>query len=331
MSCGTKLKSHAHKAVVMERESENTESSCAGGEDDKDNGTVNVETDDIAGAEMPAKLSTVATDGEGNLDKVRLAEIVCGLVRYGCADTFKQIGQNNATAEKRKTAEEASQAEGHTTGTSNSGVRSNGAEKADIAGEATAANIVSPCKKTKLHNPYRKEVHHKGKGYAVGGLDHGKCSMKCPECDIEWGLEKMLRKYVCPNASCKAEIQDFFRSDKCELISGVPKATKEQTECFDAVSGAALKAFDLLGKKKYPTPEVMDELWKIRNVGVQGGLLLKDSYQTVAEHSGLKDAMANCIISIERQDKIGFRAHYAMVMYYMLVGYSHVTTAKRGN
>ena len=268
--------------------------------------------------EAPAKLLSKATDDAGKLDKIKLAKMVNGLVRVGCVDTFDSISAVKAVREVEECAKTRKCIPEGSDDLVSQGVS-----------QATRATVVSPCKKAKVTNPYQKtEVCHTGKGFSVGGLERGKCSMKCPDCEREWGLEKMLRKFVCPNKSCNGEIQDFFRSDMCEVINGVPGSTKEQADCFKAVGTVAYKAFDLLGKKKYPTPETMTELWKIKHIGVAGGLLPDDCFQSVAKHSALKDAMANCIIAIERQDKIGFRAHYATVMYYMMVGYSHVAAIR---
>ena len=212
----------------------------------------------------------------------------------------------------------------------------------------TVVKVSRPSKASKvIVNPYlhvvspgRSKVGHRYKHSEVANAKIGRCTemseraarcssfMKCSGCSNEFNTQKTKRFYKCDKEECGVLNEDMFRDD-ADLMFSVPANTPVQNSCFDVIGKKFSDVYAQLIEEGGPTAESVGKLWEIKQEGIEGNILLKDCYSRVwNEHYGLQDALSNCLIALERQDKIGFRSSFYSLMYMVMVGYGHVTSKK---
>ena len=194
------------------------------------------------------------------------------------------------------------------------------------------ARVVSPAR-TKVGHQYKhSEISNAKLGWhAQASGRAAKCPsfMKCSGCDKEFKIQHVKRYFKCDKEECKCMNEDMFRDDVDSLFS-VPVNSDIQNGCFDEVSKKFAEAYGKMIEDGGPTADSVGMLWEIKQECIEGNLLLKDCYSKVwNDHHGLQDALSNCMIALERRDKVGFRNSFYSLMYMVMVGYGHVTLKRK--
>jgi hypothetical protein len=151
--------------------------------------------------------------------------------------------------------------------------------------------------------------------------------IKCTKCKQSWKTTEMQKFYRCPSRKCGQFVLDFFRDDLMQHpLFGVPTASEKQKSGFCHAKIQLQEAMSMLKANACTmSPEVISKLWHIKDTALRAELLVDDAYKArITTHHGINDALSNLCIAIEREDKVGFRSAYYMLMYMVMVGYSHI-------
>lgn len=174
--------------------------------------------------------------------------------------------------------------------------------------------LVSPIKKAK--NPYARR--------------NTSSTVTCGQCNKEYPLKMANLYYQCPNKECGCSVKDYMRDDLWNMdpiFSTVPKNSAEQDATFDDAS----KLFTIF-RTKIEGPEslkkigqnmdLFEEVFGLKSVCIAGGILPEDRFKAeLKDHAGMQDAVSNCILALERKDKVGWKNAFSSMLYFMFLGY----------
>lgn len=182
----------------------------------------------------------------------------------------------------------------------------------------------------KTRSPMRQYKYTEMSEAALEGRADTTSFAVCAKCHCEFAVLKAKKYYMCPGEKCSNMNEDIFRDDQADAILSVPKNSEVQSVCFDELKDMFSGIFMRMITDGGPKEPTIALLWEMKNKAIEGELLLEDRYtKQWNQNKGLQDAISNCVTSLDRKDKVGFRNSFLTLMYMVMVGYSHITTTMK--
>ena len=150
-------------------------------------------------------------------------------------------------------------------------------------------------------------------------------AMLCQGCKSLNPIAGMLKHYQCDK--CDVLIPDYFRDDvgSAQFTGVYPSVSRMQGKCMEALDIRFSKVANAVISADTITGQSINDLWLIRDVGKKAGLFEDDSFKRrVKDHKCLQESMHRVSHCMRNKDKVGLRNAYYSMMYFIVVGYSHL-------